>query len=91
MKKVKRQKYLIEKAKKGKGQWIVREPQTKAVVYASRVFRTQTDCFAAVIHLAELAWEIDGQFSEIHVRGRNGQIRLANTYPRSSDPRKSRG
>lgn len=52
--------------------------------------RTQADAIALGVTLGnQLAAK--GELITLKIKGRNGKIREERTYPRSSDPRRSRG
>lgn len=53
--------------------------------------RTQRDGIALAVTLCWQAWNERGQTSELYIKRPDGTIRDPRTYPRSSDPRKSRG
>lgn len=54
-------------------------------------FDTQAEAITATIGMCLSHFDATGEPSEVRIKNRQGQIRDCRTYPRSSDPKGSKG
>lgn len=81
----------LDEEESGETTWVLSSESIHGPIVNAFLWETRKEALSASgVALSEWA-EAFGQKSELRVRGMNGKIGETRTYPRSSDPKKSRG